>query len=139
MSEEVTIAKMVTLEPDAPIEIPKLFLEALQTRDSKSAVMILAPSTRIIRIIPTTGSEVVKIAIEIGELTPDFLKDMGSVFARNKIKTLYSTGLCFTRDKCVYEGYIDKAEITVDIAQLQTDISQLEGVNNVNIVELKAE
>ena len=33
---------------------------------------------------------------------------------------------------------IDKAEISVDMSQLQTDISQLEGVNNVNIVELKA-
>ncbi|MHA1989490.1 MAG: hypothetical protein ACW981_05260, partial [Candidatus Hodarchaeales archaeon] len=104
---------------------------------ASSAVMILAPSTKIIRIIPSKSDKVIKVSIEIGELSPDFLQELGVVFMRSKIKTLYSTGLCFTQETCLYEGYVDKSdlkEVTED--NLKTELQNIKGVSSVVLEEL---
>ncbi|MFX1538544.1 MAG: hypothetical protein ACFFDI_30500 [Promethearchaeota archaeon] len=139
MSSNVTIARMVSLESEKPIQLPADFLETLRPKDDSttSAVMILAPSTKIIRIIPTKSGKVLKVAIEIGELSPDFLQELGVVFMRRKIKTLYSTGLCFTQDTCVYEGYIDTTDITFPESELKSDLEGIKGVSKVDIIMLE--
>jgi len=135
-----TIAKMIQLQESKPISLPADFLETLRPKDveESSAVMILAPSTKIIRIIPTKSPEVVKVAIEIGELSPDFLQELGVVFMRSKIKTLYSTGLCFTQDSCTYEGYLDSSDLTISRDQLQDELKEIKGVSKVDITTLTA-
>ncbi len=131
----VTIAKVTKLEADQPIELPEEFLAALKPDGKNFAVMILAPNTRIIRIIPTETNEVCKVSINIGKLSPDFLRKMGSIFIRLGIKTLYSTGLCFTQSSCVYEGYIDSEELVdVTIDKIKEELERIEGVSSV-IVE----
>lgn len=139
MSEknEVTIAQMVKLEQDKPIELPEAFLAALKPDNKTYAVLILAPNTRIIRIIPTSSNEVAKININIGKLSPDFLRKMGSIFIRLGIKTLYSTGLCFTQSACVYEGYIDSEELKeVSIDKIKEELERIEGVSSVVVETL---
>lgn len=138
MSSAVTMAKMCKLESDQPIYLPKEFIKALTPGDKNYAVMVIAPNTKIIRIIPTSSDEVIKISINIGKLSPDFLNKMGSIFIKLGIKTLYSTGLCFTQESCVYEGYIDKAELkgtTVDI--IKNELLNIDGVSSVEIENLK--
>ena len=138
-TSSVTIAKMVSLEENKPISLPADFLETLRPKNNGShAVMILAPSTKIIRIIPAKSNSVVKVAIEIGELSPDFLQELGVVFMRSKIKTLYSTGLCFTQETCVYEGYIDSSDITLPEDQLKAELQGIKGVSQVEINTLTA-
>lgn len=138
-TNSVTIAKMVSLDETKPIQLPAEFLETLKPADGGShAVMILAPSTKIIRIIPAKSDTVVKVSIEIGELSPDFLQELGVVFMRSKIKTLYSTGLCFTQETCVYEGYIDTVDINLPEDQLKGDLQNIKGVSMVGIEFLKA-
>ena len=134
----VTIAKMIQLEKSKTITLPADFLETIRPKDvdESSAVMILAPSTKIIRIIPTKSNEVVKVAIEIGELSPDFLQELGVVFMRNKIKTLYSTGLCFTQESCTYEGYLDSSDLNITQDRLQEELSEIKGVSKVEITTL---
>lgn len=138
-SSAVTIAKMVRLKEDAPIELPESFLKSLRPKEGSFAVMILAPSTKIIRIIPTDSDEVIKVAIEISELSPDFLQKLGSILTKHKIKTLYSTGLCFTQDTCVYEGYVDKSELKgLSMDGLQNELNGIKGVSAVDISVLEA-
>jgi hypothetical protein len=111
--QSVTIAKMVKLEAEKPIELPEEFLSALST------------------------NEVAKININIGKLSPDFLRKMGSIFIRLGIKTLYSTGLCFTQSACVYEGYIDSDELKeVSIDQIKDELERIEGVSSVEVETL---
>jgi hypothetical protein len=130
---------MVSLEENKPISLPADFLETLRPKNNGShAVMILAPSTKIIRIIPAKSNSVVKVSIEIGELSPDFLQELGVVFMRSKIKTLYSTGLCFTQETCVYEGYIDSSDITLPEDQLKAELQGIKGVSQVEITTLAA-
>ena len=139
-SNSVTIAKMVSLDETKPIQLPTEFLNTLRPADGGShAVMILAPSTKIIRIIPAKSDTVVKVSIEIGELSPDFLQELGVVFMRSKIKTLYSTGLCFTQETCVYEGYIDSVDINLSDDKLKSELKNIKGVSKVNVDFLKAE
>ncbi|MHA1115446.1 MAG: hypothetical protein K9W45_06415 [Candidatus Heimdallarchaeum aukensis] len=138
MSENsVTMAKMTKLVAEEPIELPEEFLEALKPDGKSHAVLILAPNTRIIRIIPTESPEVIKININIGKLSPDFLRKMGSIFIRLGIKTLYSTGLCFTQSACVYEGYIDSEELKeVSIDTIKDELERIEGVSSVEVEHL---
>ena len=130
----VTIATMTKLDPEQPIQLPQEFLEALKPDGKNSALMILAPNTKIIRLIPTSSNEVVKVGINIQKLSPDFLRKMGSIFIKLNIKTLYSTGLCFTQDACVYEGYIDSTELKdVSLDEITEELGKIEGVSSVEI------
>ncbi|MCK5050041.1 MAG: hypothetical protein KAR35_11775, partial [Candidatus Heimdallarchaeota archaeon] len=82
----------------------------------------------------TASNEVIKVKINIGKLSPDFLRQMGSIFIRLGIKTLYSTGLCFTQDSCVYEGYIDSIELeNVTKDEIKEEFIGIEGVSSVDI------
>ncbi|MFQ5981372.1 MAG: hypothetical protein ACE5OZ_24790 [Candidatus Heimdallarchaeota archaeon] len=138
MTDPVTIAKMVLLAHDQPITLPADFLASLRPKEEGAhAIMILAPSTKIARIIPTKSPEVLKVAIEIGELSPEFLQELGLVLMHAKIKTLYSTGLCFTQETCVYEGYIDASEVHLPEEQLEREFSNIKGVAKVTINLLK--
>ncbi|MCE7744022.1 MAG: hypothetical protein GPJ52_02685 [Candidatus Heimdallarchaeota archaeon] len=138
MTTEVTVAKMCKLEVGQPIQLPQTFLDALKPEEGNYAVMILAPSTKIIRIIPTTSEKVYKVGIEIGKLSPDFLKKMGSLFMKAGIKTLYSTGLCFTQESCVYEGYIDSKEFkNVNMETIKEELADIDGVSKVDISVLE--
>ncbi len=130
----VTLAQMSTLGTDEPITLPKAFLEALASDETSHCILILAPSNKIIRLIPTASNEVIKVKINIGKLSPDFLRQMGSIFIRLGIKTLYSTGLCFTQDSCVYEGYIDSIELeNVTKDEIKEEFIGIEGVSSVDI------
>jgi hypothetical protein len=131
---EVTLAQMTTINDAEPIRLPAKFIEALQPEGKNHAIIILAPNTKIIRIIPTNSDTVAKININIGKLSPDFLRQMGSIFIRLGIKTLYSTGLCFTADTCVYEGYLDSTELeSVSTEKIHEEFKAIPGVSTVTI------
>lgn len=135
---EVTLARMIKIDENEPINLPSSFIEALQPDGRSHAIIILAPNTKIIRIIPTNSDTVAKININIGKLSPDFLRQMGSIFIRLGIKTLYSTGLCFTADTCVYEGYLDSTELeTVTTDKIYDEFKSIPGVSTVTIDMLK--
>ncbi len=134
----VTIAKIIQLQESKPISFPADFLEAIRPKEESNAVMILAPSTKIIRIIPTKSPEIVKLTIEISELSPDFLQELGVVFMRGKIRTLYSTGLCFTQDSCTYEAYLDSSDLTISQEQLRDELTEIKGVSKVEFTTITA-
>jgi hypothetical protein len=130
----VTLAEMAVIDDNKPINLPYRFIEALSPEEATQAIIILAPNTKIIRIIPTESDTVAKININIGKLSPDFLRQMGSIFIRLGIKTLFSTGLCFTSTTCVYEGYLDSTELeTVSVGKIYEEFKAIPGVSTVTI------
>ena len=136
----VTIAKIIQLQESKPIYFPADFLDTIRPKDveESSAVMILAPSTKIIRIIPTKSPEVIKLTIEISELSPDFLQELGVIFMRGKIRTLYSTGLCFTEDSCTYEAYLDSSDLIISQEQLRDELTEIKSVSKVEFTTITA-
>ena len=137
---QITMANMLKLEEDQSVQLTSEFLDALKPEDSHFAVIILTPNTKIVRIIPTTTEQVYKITIDIGQLTPDFLKRIGNLFLELGLKSLYSTGLCFVEEKCVFEGYIDSTEFEkIDMNDLKKEIMAVEGITGVDFSLLKVE
>ena len=135
---QITMANMLKIDADTKIALSPEFLKALKPEVGSYAVIILTPNTKIIRIIPTSTNKVYKIGIDIGQLTPDFLKRIGNLFLGLGLKALYSTGLCFLEDKCIFDGYIDAEEFDkIDIEKLKTDILSVEGITGVDIKVLE--
>jgi hypothetical protein len=147
----ITTAKVVPIKDNVSsisIEIPADFLEStVQTEaggvDASTyghAVIIFTPSTRIIKIYPAKSGEVARIEVSIGELTPDFLQDVSTIFLETAVKTLYSTGVCFTSEACLYEVYADKSDLPEDISidELKQRLLDIRGVNEVKFEFLTA-
>ncbi|MFX0113928.1 MAG: hypothetical protein ACFFB3_05240 [Candidatus Hodarchaeota archaeon] len=140
MLSTVTIAKVISLAQSQMIPLPPDFLDSLLIEgDESHAVMILMLSTNIIRIIPTKSSKTLKVVIEVSELSATFLQELGIVFMHSKLKTLYSTGLCFTHDTCVYEAYIDVHDLSLPVDQFKIELANIKGVSMVNIELLTME
>lgn len=137
MTDPVTMATMTTLTSNETLEMPKSFVNSLKEQEGMErpyAIMILNPSTRVIRFTPTTSSEVVKISVLISVLSPEFLQELGKILMRHNVTTLYSTGICFTQDTCSYEGYIAKSEFTeTSPEQVQEDIRKIPGISQVDL------
>jgi hypothetical protein len=135
---QITMAKMLKLEGNKAVTLSSNFLEALKPEVGDYAAIILTPNTKIIRIIPTTTDKVYKIGIDIGQLTPNFLKKIGNLFLSLGLKALYSTGLCFIEDKCVFDGYIDAEEFEkINVEELKKSILEVEGITGVEIAILE--
>jgi len=130
LSQDVTFAKMVRISEE-PIVLPSEFQTVLGK--NSNALMILASSTKTIRIIPTIGPEVLKVGIEIQQLTPDYLKQMSEAIAKHNLKVIYSTGFCYKGDRCVYEAYFDPAQIKMGDIELKGVISALKGTKKIDI------
>jgi hypothetical protein len=137
--QKITISKMLKLEPSTSVSLSDEFLEGLKPEADEYAIVILTSNKRIIRIIPTATNKVYKIAIDIGKYMPDFLRKLGNIINDLNLKTLYSTGLCFVDEKCVFDTYIDSSEYErIDSANFQKEINAIEGVSNITISEINA-
>ena len=136
----VTIAQMIKLKKSNPIFLSTEFIENLKPKETAKvwAVMILAPSTKIIRIIPTKSPMVIKVLVEYSKSEPDLLQELGVVFMRNKLKTIYSTGICMMHDPpCKpYEVYIDSGDIPISKDQLNSELLAMTNVTNVEITNV---
>ena len=134
----VTIAEMFKLDQKESVKLPDSFLNALQPDSGSSAVIILTPHTKIIRIIPTASQKVHRITINIGKLTPDFLRKIGNLFIEMDLKSIYSTGLCFFDTKCVFEGYIDSPDYErIDVKKLKKSIMKVDGITGIEFSTLE--
>ncbi|MBN1330733.1 MAG: hypothetical protein JXA54_14775 [Candidatus Heimdallarchaeota archaeon] len=130
----ITMAEMLQLVSNQSLKLSQDFLRALKPEIGNYAIIILTPNTKIIRIIPTSSNKVYKIAIDIGKLTPDFLRKIGNLFLEMGLKALYSTGLCFIEEKCVFDGYIDAEEFNkIDVEYLKTQVLAVEGITGIDI------
>ncbi|UCG02696.1 MAG: hypothetical protein JSW11_01640 [Candidatus Heimdallarchaeota archaeon] len=135
----ITIAQMIKLEPKPePLFLSGDFLETLRppNAEKSSAVMILAHSTKIIRIIPTKSPKVLKVKIEFYNGTL-FLRELGIVLNRNNIKTLYSTTICFHDPPCgPYETYIDSGDLQISEDQLKSELLTIPSIGNVEVTDV---
>ncbi|GEM_PF-1348543 len=134
MTEELTLAKMVTISPNQPIKLPPEFT---QTLGKQNAILILSKTSNEARIIPTESPETIKITITIDKLSQKFLRDLGSIIVKNKVNFLYTTGLCRKGKLCYYEGYIDKSQLKTNLETFKSEIEKIEGVKSVDAVTIK--
>ncbi|MEM3525926.1 MAG: hypothetical protein QXV37_00805 [Candidatus Jordarchaeaceae archaeon] len=131
--DELTLAEIVELKGGV-IPLSKKFMEAV---GKPFALMIVSRSNGEIRLIPTDTSEVVKLSVEIDKLSQRFLRELGLIIVKDKIEFLHTTGLCRRGKQCFYEGYMEKKKLSIKLEDLKFQVSQIEGVKNVNISIIK--
>jgi hypothetical protein len=85
MGLPVTIAKIIEISKKSQTKLPPEFLEYLIDENIGFAIVIYATSTKTIRLIPTQSGKVVKLTIQISELTPGFLDRLGVVLTDYKV------------------------------------------------------
>lgn len=138
MEAPVTLAKIIQITEDSPVTLHSDFLEFLVMEKSEFAILVYSVSTRTIRLIATENDQVVKLIIEIDELTPGFLDSLGRVLTAHKVDTIYSSGICFTEESCQYEGYIDQKGLTLEVLEpLKSDLLKIRGIASVTLSILK--
>ncbi|MFX1514785.1 MAG: hypothetical protein ACFFC6_00610 [Promethearchaeota archaeon] len=137
----VSLVHMIKITKDNPIFIPSKFVENLRLKDKEEewAVMIFtSPCTsKIIRVISTKSPMVIKVFIEWSQTGPDTLHELGVVYMRNNIKTLYSTSICFCGHipPHLYEGYIDSCDLPISEDQLKSELLALPNATKVRLTQ----
>ncbi|MFW9991500.1 MAG: hypothetical protein ACFFD4_05535 [Candidatus Odinarchaeota archaeon] len=130
----LTRARMVDFGDKSTLSLPPDFLEGLRLETAASyAILIVSQSHNVIRIIPTGSKSVIKISIEISELSPHFLEDLTRLFSRLNIKALYSTGLVFTIENCFYEVFFDLNELPIPNDCFEAEVKNIRGVSGVEM------
>jgi hypothetical protein len=136
----VTIARMIKLEKNKDLSLPMDFIENLKFRDMEKrwAVMIFELKMGLVRIIPTKSPSVIKVLVEYNQSELNATQELGEVFMRNKIKTIYSGGPC----RCGvipphrgYEGYIESYKLSVSQDQLRSELLAMTNVTKVEITK----
>ncbi|MFW9904767.1 MAG: hypothetical protein ACFFFH_10575 [Candidatus Thorarchaeota archaeon] len=130
--QPLTHAKMISLHDPTPVKLPKKYVERI-VGEAKSAILILKPQSQIVRLIPTQNQTGIKIVFDIVKFSPEFFLEFNRILARHQISALHVTGLCFTSDSCIYEGFFDLKELPVSKTQLIEELTEIQGVGKVEI------
>ncbi len=139
----VTIARMIKLEKNKVLFIPMDFIKNLKSRDMEKrlAVMIFDLKVGLVRIIPTKSPSIIKVLIEYSQIESNALQELGEVFLRNKIKTIYSGGPCLcgiTPPHRGFEGYVESSELSIPENQLRSELLAMTNVTNVEITKISS-
>ncbi|MHA1681191.1 MAG: hypothetical protein ACTSUE_09295 [Promethearchaeota archaeon] len=125
-----TISSLVSL--GNPINIPDGAKDMLK----KNALMVIPDTGKKILLFPTDSDSVVKVSLELKSkgLSPIFFSEIGRITKNDlDVSILYTTGLCFAEEKCIWDGFFEEKEKFGDIEGIKERFSNIEGVNEVTI------
>ncbi len=78
-------------------------------------------------------SSVFHIKIKIYPLTPEIVAKIMGRIAQFASRVVYSTGLCLVGDKCFWEGFVQKDELTQEIDKIRDFLMDVEEVKDVEV------
>lgn len=121
----------------ANLSIPNKVIDEIQ--GSKNFLVIFAPRPNIIKIniFPSDSSEIVKILIKLQEFSPTTVKTIASIIRDLNLPNLYTSGMCIKENECIYEAYIEKDKLNVEIDKIQREFEKIENVKSVEVFTLK--
>jgi hypothetical protein len=131
----ITMAKMISLHDPTSVNLPINYVEKI-VGEAKSAILILKPHSQIVRLIPTQNQTGIKILFDVTKFSSDFFLEFHHILSKYQIKALHVTGLCITADSCSYEGFFDLNELPISEIKLKAELSEIEGVNTVEINQI---
>jgi hypothetical protein len=121
------------------LRIPDKVVDEIQ--GSKNFLVIFAPRPNIIKIniFPSDSEEIVKILIKLQEFSPTTVKTIASIIHNLNLPNLYTSGMCIKENECIYEAYIEKDKLKVDMDLIRDKFEQIENVKSVQVFTLKLE
>ncbi|MBD3187321.1 hypothetical protein GF325_10860 [Candidatus Bathyarchaeota archaeon] len=129
-NDTTTVASLVSL--DSPITIP----DEVKARLKKNALMVIPDSGKKISLFPTPHDSVVRVSLELRSkgLSPLFFNEIGRITKEElNVSILYTTGLCFAEEKCIWDGFFEDKSKFENIDEITQKFKNIEGVNTVNI------
>jgi hypothetical protein len=130
--EGATAGRVLVFDDSETVSFPKSFKEAIGT---DRGLMVLVHKDRLIKIFPLENDDVTYLSLEIGKLTNDFLTKLSQIFKKcGLVDLLFSTGVCLRGTRCFYECYFNPSQLSTNTEELQSSLSDLDGVKKV-IVE----
>lgn len=133
--EKTTISNLVSLSK--PIALPAASKAIVQ---KKNALLIIPDSGKKILLFPTNSSTVVKISLELRSkgLSPLFFNEVGRITKGELgVEILYTSGLCFAEEKCVWDGFFEEAAKFKNAEDIKRKFESIDGVNSVEIEFIK--
>ena len=128
---EATIGRAIDL--DKPVILPKPFKDVLSKSGENSLLLVCDPNKNCVRMFPVSASRrILKFSLQLRELAPTFLQELRAILAKNRVKTLYSSGICLRGGDCYYEGYIDEQEY-ISLEDFKVDLKNISGLFKVSI------
>ncbi len=89
-----------------------------------------------IDLIPIEGSTVLKVSVFFkGTLTPEIINDLLATFMEQKLKAVFTSGLCVEGSNCIYEVYVDPQDQR-DNSTIIAKIMTIQGINDVRVTPI---
>ncbi|MHA1792929.1 MAG: hypothetical protein ACTSVI_09820 [Promethearchaeota archaeon] len=135
MAESTVISTLVSLSE--PIQLPE---ESKTILKKKNALVVIPDSGKKILLFPTDSEAIVKVSLELRSkgLSPLFFNEIGKITKDElDVNILYTTGLCFAEEKCVWDGFFEEHEKFGNIEEIEKKFLDVEGVNSVKINIIK--
>lgn len=133
--DQTTIASLVSL--GKPITLPQSSKAILQ---KKNALIIVPDTGKKVLLFPTDSDTIVKISLELKSkgLSPFFFTEVGKITKNDlQVDILYTTGLCFAEEKCVWDGFFEEAQKFSSVDGIKDKFMAIDGVNKVSIDFIK--
>ncbi|MHA1340769.1 MAG: hypothetical protein ACTSRZ_11840 [Promethearchaeota archaeon] len=135
--DELTSAEIKDIEK--PIMISGNIKKIL---NSKYVLLVANEDTRVIRLIPLNSTNVIKIVIYL-ETVSDFIHEVIKFYKRNNIEIVYTSGICFRKNKdnqedCIYEAYIDLNRCCEGFSkpQIIEELEKIQGVQKIFLIDI---
>jgi len=135
--DELTYAEIKELKN--PIELSEKIKNLLNT---EYILIVSNEDTKVIRIIPLKSKNIIKIVIYLEEVS-EFIRDIISFYNRNNIEIVYTSGICFRKNKinqedCIYEAYLDLDSCCKEFTKTKIidEIEKIKGVQKIFIINI---
>lgn len=120
------------------MKIPQHFFDYITTK-TKNVVAIIPKDLRKILIFPTNTEEALYCKIILkrkSKLDDSFFIELRDKLALFNVKTLYTTGVCFSSEECFWEGIFENIS-NLNIGEFKKTIFDIKSVTDIKIEVLK--
>ena len=107
-SETICILRKI----EKNILLPGKFYDMIVSK-AKNVVAIIPEDLRKIVLFPTNAEMALFCRIDIkkaSRLDDSFFIELRNILAEHNLKTLYTTGVCYSQDECYWEGVFEYKE-----------------------------
>jgi hypothetical protein len=135
---EITDTICILRKIERQIDLPE-YLYELITAKAENVVVIIPKDLRKILLFPTTANEGLYCKIFLkrkSKLDDSFFIELREKLTKYNLKTLYTTGVCFSQEECYWEGIFEYHD-DFDLDVFKKEIYDIKTVTTVKMDVLK--
>lgn len=138
--QQISKGILLTRDKLKTIEVSQDVLDQF-TPDTNNYLVIFnpRPDSLKISIIPSKNREVLKILVHLTAFSPQAVKAIADIVYDLKIATVYTSGICFQEQECIYEAYVEYNEKSTVIDTIKEKFSGVTGCTGVELEVIEVE